>query len=287
MTALDTELAPPPSRARLFSRLRRNRMGTVALVVVVVSVVLALGAPLVTPLSPLDTDFEALLSPPSLEHPLGTDELGRSQLSRVVHGLRVSLGVAVLSIVVSFALGVPLGLLAGYHPRFDGVASRVVDVVMAFPTLVLAVGLAAILGPSLLGAILAIGVGDFPGVFRVTRGETLRIRTLDFVAASTADGNRDSVTLFRHILPNATNPLVVQATVLIPSAILSEAALSFLGLGVRPPAPSLGIMLANAQGYLQTGWWMAVFPGLAIVVITFAFNLLGDAIRDALDPRSD
>jgi peptide/nickel transport system permease protein len=280
-----TAVAPVSSRRRALRRVLRNPLALMGLAVVLVAVLAALLADLVAP-TPYDhTDFAASLQPPTLAHWFGTDELGRDQLSRVLYGLRASVSVGVMSVALSLAVGVPLGLLAGFYGWLDPLVSRVADTMLAFPFLVLAVGLAAILGASLTTAIVAIGVAQIPGVIRVTRGETLRLRGMDYVAAAVADGASDLHVLGRHILPNAINALIVQATVAVPAAIIGEAVLSFLGLGVRPPAPSLGVMLASAQPLFRDGPWLAVFPGVAIVLLTLALNLLGDGLRDALDPR--
>jgi ABC-type dipeptide/oligopeptide/nickel transport system permease subunit len=193
--------------------------------------------------------------------------------------------VGVLSVVLSLLVGVPLGLLAGFYRLLDPVISRLTDTLLAFPFLVIAVGLAAILGPSLTTATVALGIGGVPLIIRVARSETLRLRELDFVAAAVADGAGDLQLLRRQILPNAVNALLVQATVSVPMAIIGEAILSFLGLGVRPPIPSLGVMIASAQPLFRDGPWLAVIPGVVIVVLTLALNLFGDGLRDALDPR--
>ena len=279
-----TETAAP-GRRRALRRLLRNPLAVTGLVIVTLAVLAAVLANLVAPYPPDRTDFAAVLQPPSGAHWFGTDELGRDQLSRVLYGLRVSLLVAVLSIALSLAVGVPLGLAAGFYRGLDRVVSRFADTLLAFPFLVFAVGLAAILGPSLLTATTAIGVAGIPAIIRVTRGETLRLRGLDFVAGAVADGASDFVLLRRHILPNAVNTLIVQATVAAPAAIIGEAVLSFLGLGIRPPSPSLGVMLASAQPLFRSGPWLAVIPGICIVVVTLSLNLLGDGLRDALDPR--
>jgi peptide/nickel transport system permease protein len=255
------------------------------LVVVVVALLAALLANLIAPFAPDQVDFTAALQPPSPRHWFGTDELGRDQLSRILFGLRVSLLVSALAIAISLVVGVPLGLAAGFYTLLDRVVSRLADTLLAFPFLVLAVGLSAILGPSLFTATVAIGIAGVPAIVRVTRSETLRLRGLDFVAAAVADGASDLVLLRQHILPNAFNALIVQATVAAPAAIIGEAVLSFLGLGIRPPAPSLGVMLASAQPLFRDGPWMAVLPGVCIVVVTLSLNLLGDGLRDALDPR--
>jgi peptide/nickel transport system permease protein len=254
-------------------------------VVVVVVVLAAALADVLAPFPVDQTNFDATMSPPSPSHWFGTDELGRDQFSRVLHGLRVSVLVGVMSVVLSLVVGVPLGLLAGFYRLLDPVISRFTDTLLAFPFLIIAVGLAAILGPSLSTATIALGIGGVPLIIRVARSETLRLREMDFVAAAVADGAGDTVLLRRHILPNAVNALIVQATVSVPMAIIGEAILSFLGLGVRPPTPSLGVMISSAQSLFRDGPWLAVFPGVVIVVLTLALNLLGDGLRDALDPR--
>jgi peptide/nickel transport system permease protein len=273
------------SRRRVLRRLLRNPLALGGLVIVVIAVALALLATFVTPYPFDQTDFSASLQPPSPKHWFGTDDLGRDQFSRSLFGLRASISVGTMSVVLSMVVGVPLGLLAGFYGILDPLVSRLADTLLAFPFLVLAVGLAAILGPSLTTATVAIGVSQIPLVVRVTRGETLRLRGLDFVAAAVADGASDAVVLGRHILPNAVNTLIVQATVGAPQAIIGEAVLSFLGLGVRPPTPSLGGMLTEAEQFYRQGPWMAVFPGVAIVMLTLALNLVGDGMRDALDPK--
>lgn len=269
----------------MLRRLLRNPLAVGGLSVVLVAVVAALLANLVAPYTFDHTDFGAALQPPSPGHWFGTDDLGRDQLSRVLFGLRVSVAVAAMSVALSMVVGVPLGLAAGFYGWLDPIVSRLTDTLLSFPFLVLAVGLAAILGPSLTTATVAIGIAGVPAVIRVSRGETLRLRGLDFVAAAVADGAGDLVVLRRHILPNAMNTLIVQATVAAPGAIIGEAVLSFLGLGIRPPAPSLGGMLASAQPLFRDGPWMAVIPGVCIVVVALGLNLLGDGLRDALDPR--
>jgi len=273
------------SQRRALRRLRRNPLAMTGLAVVVIAFGAAILANLVAPYPADLPDFHAALRPPSGAHWFGTDDLGRDQFSRVLYGLRASVIVAVLSVGLSMVVGVPLGLLAGFYGVLDPPVSRLTDTLLSFPFLVLAVGLAAILGPSLATATIAIGVAQIPAVVRVTRGETLRLRGLDFVAAAVADGASDPVILFRHILPNAVNTLIVQATVAAPAAIIGEAVLSFLGLGIRPPTSSLGVMLARAEPFYRQGPWMAVFPGVAIVVLALALNIVGDGMRDALDPR--
>jgi peptide/nickel transport system permease protein len=289
VTAVDLELAPARARRgrRLRRRFARHRPALVGLVIATLFVLTAVLAPLVTPADPSATSFDQALQPPSAAHWLGTDDLGRDQLSRVIYGLRASLQVGVLAVALALLVAVPLGLLAGYYRRWlDPVVSRLTDTLLAFPFLVLAVGLAAILGPSLLNATLAIGISEIPLLLRVVRGETISLREEDYVEAAVANGASDMVILWRHILPNALSALIVQATVAIPVAIIEEAVLSFLGLGVQPPIPSLGVMLSGAQQFISQAPWMAVFPGLAIVLAALSFNLIGDGLRDALDPKA-
>jgi peptide/nickel transport system permease protein len=275
------------TRGRAVRRLLRSPLAVTGLVVLSVALFTAVFAPLLAPYGPSDAHFGARFVPPgSPGYLLGTDSLGRDILSRMLFGLRASLTVGVLSVLLALVVGVPLGLIAGYFTKLDGVISRLTDLVLAFPFLILAVGLAAIRGASLSNAALAIGIAQVPGIIRITRSETLRLKSLDYVAAAVAEGASDLWVLARHIFPNATSVLIVQATVAIPAAILGEAVLSFLGLGIQPPSPSLGTMLSEAQQAISRAPWTAVIPGLAIMVVTLAFNLFGDGLRDALDPRA-
>ena len=284
--AQDPGAAPPRRRAAL-RRLRRSPLGIVGFTVLAVAVLAAVLAPLIAPYSPSQVNFQAPMQiPGTVGYVLGTDDLGRDVLSRILYGLRASLQVGVLAVALALVVGVPLGLAAGYFRTVDALISRVTDLMLAFPFLLLAVGLAAIRGPSLGNAALALGISQIPAMIRVVRSETLRLKNLDFVAASVVDGASDAWVLGRHVLPNALSAVIVQATVAIPQAIIGESVLSFLGLGIQPPDPSLGTMLADAQQYATTAPWTAVIPGLAIMLVALAFNLFGDALRDALDPRS-
>jgi peptide/nickel transport system permease protein len=281
-------LSPRARRRRLLRRrLARRPLALLGFAVAAVFVLAAILAPVIAPYSASATDFDALLAKPSWHHLLGTDELGRDIFSRVIWGARASIQAGVLATGLAMAVGVPIGLIAGYYRGWvDPVISRLTDVVLAFPFLILAVGLAAILGPSLLNATIALGVGAAPVFVRVARGETLALREEDYVRAAVANGAGDLTILFRHIVPNMVSTLLVQATVTIPTAIIGEAVLSFLGLGVQPPTPSWGVMLADAQSYLSQAPRLAVYPGLAIFLCSLSFNLLGDGLRDVLDPRT-
>lgn len=274
------------ARSRVVRRLARNPLAVVSLTVLVLAILVGVLAPWIAPYAPEQTDFANTLSPPGTAgHPLGTDDLGRDVLSRIILGTRASLQVGVLAVLTALLVGVPLGLVAGYFRAADVVISRVTDLLLAFPFLILAVGLAAIRGASLGNAAVAIGIAQVPGIIRVLRSDTLRLKSLDFVAASIVDGANDLWVLARHVLPNATSVVLVQATVAIPAAILGEAVLSFLGLGIQPPDPSLGTMLANAQQFAARAPWAAILPGLTIMVLALAFNVFGDSLRDALDPK--
>ena len=273
-------------QARVIRRLRRNPLAAISFSVLVLATLVAVLAPWLAPYAPEQTDFANTFSPPGTAgHLLGTDDLGRDVLSRIILGSRASLEVGMLAVATALLIGVPLGLASGYVRSFDTVISRFTDLLLSFPFLILAVGLAAIRGASLGNAAVAIGIAQIPGIIRVVRSDTLRLKSLDFVAAAVVDGASDLWVLTRHILPNATSVVLVQATVAIPSAILGEAVLSFLGLGIQPPAPSLGTMLATAQQFAARAPWAAVLPGVTIMVLALAFNVFGDSLRDALDPK--
>ena len=283
-----THALKPSESRRVVRRLMRDRAGGIGAIVVAWLVLIAVAVPVIAPADPAAVDFDRVLQAPSTTAWLGTDELGRDQLSRVLYGIRSSMVVGVLSVLLALVVATPLGLVAGYRRGItDAVVSRITDTLLAFPFLVLAVGLAAILGASLLNAALAIGISQIPNLIRVVRGEALRLSNEDYVAAAVAAGARGGAVLFRHVLPNSVNALLVQVSVAIPAAIIGEALLSFLGLGVQPPTPSLGVMLSAAQTYFAQAPWLVVFPGLAVVLATLGFNLLGDGLRDALDPRGN
>jgi peptide/nickel transport system permease protein len=278
--------APASPWARGGRRLARRPAAVAGLLVVLAFAVLALAAPWIAPYDPLQTDWAQIRKPATWAHPLGTDDLGRDVLSRVVWGARISMQAGVAAVLIAMALGVPLGVLAGYHRgALDQVITRLTDAWLAFPFLILAIGLVTILGPSLTNATLAIALGTAPTFVRLARGLVLAANEEDYVHGARALGGGDVRVMVRHILPNILSPLVVQATVSVPTAIIFEAVLSFLGLGVQPPMPSWGTMLNTAQQFLEQAPWMAWWPGLAIFVLTLSFNLAGDGLRDALDPR--
>jgi peptide/nickel transport system permease protein len=255
-------------------------------VVVLLFAAAAVAAPWLAPHDPLGTDWSQIRKPATWAHPFGTDDLGRDVFSRVVWGARISMQAGVLAVLIAMALGVPLGVVAGYHRGpLDQVIMRLTDAWLAFPFLILAIGLVTVMGPSLTNATLAIGLGAAPTFIRLTRGLVLSTNEEDYVHGARALGGGDVRVMARHILPNIVSPLIVQATVSVPMAIIFEAVLSFLGLGVQPPMPSWGTMLNTAQQFLEQAPWMAWWPGLAILVLTLAFNLAGDGLRDVLDPR--
>ena len=275
-----------PAR-RAWSRLQQRRGAMVALVVLAILVFLAILAPLVSPHDPIRQGWANVRKPPSAIFWFGTDEVGRDLFSRIVFGARASLSAGVISVSIALLLGVPIGLLAGYRGGWiDSVISRFTDAMLACPFLILAIALAAFLGPSLSNAMIAIGVTAMPIFIRLTRGQVIGVKVEDYVEAARSVGNTPMQIAFRHILPNVAPQLLVQATLTVATAIIAEAALSFLGLGQQPPAPSWGSMLNTAQRFLSSAPWMAVFPGLAIFVTVLSFNLLGDGLRDALDPRT-
>src|SRR5438128_1698182 len=282
------ELTGRTRRRRLLrKRFLRRPFAVLGLVVAVGFVVVALAAPWIAPYHSDYTDFNATLAHSSGKHLLGTDELGHDVFSRIVWGSRASIEAGVLATLLAMAIAVPIGIVAGYYRGWiDPVIARLTDVLLAFPFLVLAVGLAAILGPSLTNATLALGIGAMPALIRVARGEALALREEDYVRAAVANGAGDVAILGRHVLPNMLSTLIVQATVTIPAAIIGEAVLSFLGLGVQPPTPSWGVMLSDAQSYVSQAPRLAIFPGLAIFLCSLSFNLLGDGLRDCLDPRT-
>ena len=272
--------------ARAWRRLKQRRSAMFGLVVIVTLILVAILAPLVAPFDPTQQSWNLVRKPPSLKNWFGTDESGRDLFSRVVFGARASLLAGVVSISIALGLGVPVGLIAGYRGGFvDALISRLTDAMLACPNLILAIALAAFLGPSLTNAMIAIGITATPVFVRLTRGQVLVVKSEDYVEAARSVGNPAWRVAVKHILPNILPALLVQATLSIAAAIIAEASLSFLGLGQQPPAPSWGSMLNTAQRFLTNAPWMAIFPGVAIFLSVLSFNLLGDGLRDELDPK--
>ncbi|MBX9749054.1 MAG: ABC transporter permease [Roseococcus sp.] len=280
------ETGESPGR-RALRRFAQHKLAMFGLVIVVIFVLAAALAPWIAPFDPLETSWSRLRQPPSWTHPFGTDENGRDVLSRVLHGARASLMAGVIAVGGAALIGVPIGLLAGLGGKWtDMVISRVADAMLSIPFLILAIALAAFLGPALENAMLAIAISASPIFVRLARGMALDARSTDWVEAARAMGNPPWRIGLLHVLPNILPPLLVQATLAIAEAIIAEASLSFLGLGQQPPNPSWGSMLNSAQRFIESAPWLAIFPGLAIFLVVLAFNLVGDGLRDALDPRS-
>ena len=286
--SIATELTGRARRRKLMrKRFLRRPFAVIGLMVAVGFIVSAIFARWVAPYAPETSDFNNILAHPSREHLLGTDELGRDVFSRLVWGARASIEAGVFATLLATVIAVPIGLAAGYYRGWiDPVIARLTDVLLAFPFLILAVGFAAIFGPSLRNATIALGIAAVPPLIRVARGEALSLSEEDYVRAAIANGASDRRIIARHIMPNMAPTLIVQATVTIPAAIIGEAVLSFLGLGVQSPMTSWGVMLSDAKDYLTTAPRLALYPGLAIFFCSLSFNLLGDGLRDVLDPRT-
>jgi peptide/nickel transport system permease protein len=271
---------------RAFGRFLKRPAAVAGLAVIVLFVLMATLAPLIAPFDPIATSWTAIRKAPSALHWMGTDENGRDVLSRVLFGARASLLAGVVSVAIAAGIGVPAGLLAGFAGGWiDAVFSRIVDAMLACPFLILAIALTAFLGPNLTNAMIAIGVSTAPRFMRVARAATLEVAALDYVQAAYTLGTTPLRIMVRHVAPNILPPVLVQASLALAAAIIAEASLSFLGLGQQPPSPSWGSMLNSAQRFLTQAPWLAVFPGLAIFLCVLSFNLVGDGLRDALDPR--
>jgi peptide/nickel transport system permease protein len=284
--AIAIETGESPAR-RALRRFLQHKLAMFGLVVVVIFVVAALLAPWIAPFDPLETSWSRIRKPPSLTHLFGTDENGRDVLSRVLFGARASLMAGVIAVGGAVLIGVPVGLVAGLGGKWlDIVISRIADAMLSIPFLIFAIALAAFLGPALENAMIAIAVSASPIFVRLARGMALDARSTDWVEAARALGNPLWRIGLKHVLPNIVPPLLVQGTLAIAEAIIAEASLSFLGLGQQPPNPSWGSMLNSAQRFIEGAPWLAIFPGLAIFLVVLAFNLVGDGLRDALDPRS-
>ena len=269
----------------IISSFIRNRTALLGIVIIMAFSIAAIFAPLIVS-DPLKMDFDALMQPPSLSHPIGTDSMGRDNLSRVVYGGRVSLQVGILAMFIATTAGVTIGLSAGYFGKLtDSILMRIVDAILAFPGLLLAILMVAILGPSLRNAMLAISIGFIPSFARITRANTLSLKEKEFVDSARAIGAGPWRIMLKTILPNTLSPIIVQISLGMSYAILIEASLSFLGLGIQAPTPSWGYMLSTGREFITMAWWLTTFPGLAIFLVVLAWNFIGDAIREALDPK--
>ena len=278
----------PETPARwLWHRTRQNRLSVVGLALIAGFLLLAFAAPLLAPADPMAQALYNRLSPPMLEHPFGTDDFGRDILSRVIYGARISLRVGIVAVLIALVLGTGIGLVAGYWGGWiDQVLMRVMDLLLAFPSILLAIGIVAILGPGLENAMLAVGIVAVPQYARLVRASVLTVRETDYVLAARAMGASDARILAFAILPNCLAPLIVQATLGLATAILDAAGLSFLGLGAQPPTPEWGAMLSQGRELIVRAPWVLAFPGGAIFLTVLAFNLVGDGLRDALDPKA-
>jgi len=267
-------------------KLLSNNSATIGLFVLITTLLVALLAPYIAPYDPYEQHLLDRLSPPSWEHPLGTDGHGRDLLSRIIFGTRISLSVGLISIGIGLGIGVPLGLIAGYLGGFvEEVIMRLIDIMMAFPGILLALVVVAILGPGLFNVMVAVGIWSVPIFTRIVRGSALSIKEENYIEAAHALGARSPNIILKHVLPNSLAPILVLSTLRLATAILSAAALSFLGLGAQPPTPDWGAILSSGRNYLRTAWWFSTFPGLAIMFVVLGFNLLGDGLRDILDPK--
>ncbi len=267
-------------------RLRRNRLAMAGLVVIIVLMLVAVSAPYIAPYDPYKQSLDDQLKPPSREYPLGTDDLGRDIASRIIYGSRISLSVGFVAEAISLAIGVTLGAISGYFGGgVDNVIMRITDMMFAFPDLLFAIAIMFALGPGIYNVFIALGIVGWAGMARLVRGQVLAVRGREFVEAAKAVGESDLRIIAKHVLPNCLAPIIVSVTLGIPGAIMAEAGLSFLGLGAQPPTPSWGQMISIGKGYLRFAPWFSVYPGLAIMITVLAFNLFGDGLRDALDPR--
>ena len=270
----------------ILRRLVRNRLAFFGLIIVIFIIFLAVFAPYLAPYDYAKIDPHAVLLPPSWKHPFGTDQLGRDVLSRIIWGARVSVEVGVVSVGIATIIGTVIGAVAGYYGGWvDAVLMRFVDVMLCFPTFFLVLAVIAVLEPSILNIMVVIGLTSWMGVARLVRAEVLSLREREFVLSAKITGASDFRIIFKHIIPNAISPVLVAATLGVGSAILIESALSFLGIGVQPPTPSWGSILASGKDNIEIAWWLSFFPGLAILIAVLGYNLLGEGLRDILDPR--
>ena len=284
--SLDSQTRTRSLWSDAFQRLRRNRGAMIGLGILILLVVMAIFAPLLAPEEPNVMAPRDALEAPGAAYPMGTDQFGRDILSRIIFGSRLSLQVGFIAVGIASIFGVTLGLISGYYGRWiDGAIGILIDIMLAFPGILLALAIVAVLGPSLLNLMVAVGIASVPTYARLIRGAVLSTRELTYVEAARVLGAPDRSIMFRHIMPNVIAPAIVLATLGIGQAILIGAAISFLGLGAKPPTAEWGAMLSSGRNFLQQAWWITLFPGLAIMITVLSINLLGDGLRDALDPR--
>ncbi|USK50957.1 ABC transporter permease [Bacillus sp. CMF12] len=282
-----TLIGPEESRIKDFlSILIQNKAALVGAIIIIVYLLMAVFAPLLAPYSPYEIDLENKLTPPSADHWMGTDDKGRDILSRILYGSRLSMGVGFAAVLFGAFFGIIFGLAAGYYGKWvDTIIMRMMDVMLAFPGILLALAIIAALGPSLINVTIAVGAFSVPLFARIVRGSTLEVKRLEYIDAIRSLGANDLVIIFKHIFPNILSPIIVQGTLRLATAILSAAGLSFLGLGAQPPSPEWGTMLSSGRDFLFSAPYIALFPGLAISILVLGFNIFGDGLRDAFDPR--
>lgn len=270
----------------VWKRLKKNKLALVGLAIIILLFLTAVFANVIAPYNYAKQDLQSAFQFPSSKHIFGTDEFGRDIFSRIVYGSRISLEVGFIAVSISVIIGGVLGAIAGYYGgKVDNLIMRVMDVLLAIPQILLAISIVAALGPGLVNLMIAVGISSIPGYARIVRASVLSIKDQEFVEAARAVGSSDLRIIFKHIIPNVLAPIIVQATLGVAIAILTAAGLSFIGLGIQPPTPEWGSMLSGGRGYIRDYWYMTMFPGLAIVITIFALNVLGDGLRDALDPR--
>ena len=281
-----TGMAEEKYRHLFWIRFKKNSLAVLGGMVIIFFIMIALLAPYVSPYDPGEINIEKILEPPSRKHPMGTDQLGRDVLCRIIWGSRISLLVGFVAVGISTTIGIFLGSLAGYYGRWtDSIIMRFVDIMLCFPSFFLILAVVAFLEPSIFNIMAVIGVTSWMGVARLVRAEFLSLKERDFVLAVKVQGARDMRIIFRHILPNTMAPILVAATLGVAGAILVESTLSFLGIGVPPPTPSWGNMLTAGKDNIEIAWWLSFYPGLAILITVLGYNLLGEGIRDTIDPR--
>ncbi len=275
-------------RSKAFRRLKRNKIAMAGTVCIILLFLVALLAPQIAPYDPFDTDFFHTLEGPSRDHLLGRDDLGRDVLSRIIYGTRISLNIGFISVAIGLVVGLPVGAISGYYGgKLDLIVQRLVDIMMAFPGMLLAIVIVSVMGVGLVNAMIAVGIVSIPTYIRLVRGSVLSVKNKEYVEAARALGVNDKRIIFRHVVPQCLAPIIVQSSLQVGTAILWAAGLGFLGLGAQAPIPEWGAMLSQGRGYIRTAHHVTTFPGLAIMLAVLGFNLLGDGLRDALDPKMD